>query len=277
MIILAHDGSLYGDWITCYAANFAAVEDDRKLFALHVLDGTVSEDIISAKFARLAELCRDQQIDFSSHLLPLGSGVYRSLRQAIPHDANNLFIFGTRSKVKKRTLLRGSIAEQLLRTHQCPVLAVRVVQPGLLGSPEELLLPLAGHWSGVARIEPIVKRLIFRVHRLHLFRALQVHHLRHAHLSVDRERRLLAAGQSYLRAIGDQLSEKLPHKFSLERQVMIAANWPNAVLTQASRLKTQMVLLGVSERSLAHKMLHGVGIEQVLRESPCDIGIYRAP
>jgi nucleotide-binding universal stress UspA family protein len=61
----------------------------------------------------------------------------------------------------------------------------------------------------------------------------------------------------------------------VERQVMIAADWPNAVLIQASRLKAQMVMLGVSERSLAHRIFHGVGIEAVLRDSPCDVGIYR--
>ncbi|SHJ94575.1 Nucleotide-binding universal stress protein, UspA family [Malonomonas rubra DSM 5091] len=277
MIILAHDGSLYGDWISCYAVNFAVAEEDRKLLALHVLDDTVSAEVVSAKFAQLSTLCQERKIDFSFQLLPLGKGVYRSLRQAIPHNANNLLIFGTRSKVKKRTLLRGSIAEKLLRTHQCPVLAIRVVQPGLLGSPEELLLPLAGHWSGVARIEPIVKRLIPSAHRLHLFRALQVNHLRHAHLSITRERRLLIAGQNYLEDISTQLTAILPQKFSLESQVMIATGWQNAVLTQASRLKAQMILLGVSERSLAHKMFYGAGVEQVLRDTPCDIGIYRAP
>ena len=277
MIILAHDGSLYGDWISCYAVNFAAAEQDRKLSALHVLDGTVSEEIIAAKFDRLAASCQEQQIDFSSHLIPLGKSVYRSLRQAIPHDANNLLIFGTRSKAKKRALLRGSIAEQLLRAHQCPVLAIRVVQPGLLGSPEEILLPLAGHRAGVVRIEPIIKRLLPRLHRMHLFRALQVNPLRHLHLSVSRERRLLNFGQNYLEAFGDQLNSMFPEKFSLERQVMIATDWPNAVLTQASRLKAQLILLGVCERSLAHKILHGTGIEQVLREAPCDVGIYRAP
>ncbi len=277
MIILAHDGSLYGDWIACYALNFAAVEDDRKLMALHVLDGTVSQEVVEAKFIRLAELCQTRELDFSSHLLPSERDAYRSLRHGIPHNDDNLLVCGTRSKAKKRSLLQGTIAERLLRTHQCPVLALRVVQPGLLGSPEDLLLPLAGHASGIFRIEPIVKRLIPRLHRLHLFRALQVHHLRHRYLSPSRERRLLLAGQKYLAQIGAQLIESYPDQFSLDRQVMIADDWSNAVLTQASRLKTQLILLGVSERSLAHKLFYGAGIEKVLRETPCDIGIYRAP
>jgi nucleotide-binding universal stress UspA family protein len=58
---------------------------------------------------------------------------------------------------------------------------------------------------------------------------------------------------------------------------MISSDWPNAVLIQASRLKVQMILLGVSERNLAHRTFYGVGIERVLRETPCDVGIYRGP
>jgi nucleotide-binding universal stress UspA family protein len=49
------------------------------------------------------------------------------------------------------------------------------------------------------------------------------------------------------------------------------------VLVLANRLKVQMVLLGVTERSLAHRVFYGKGIERVLRKTTCDVGIYRGP
>lgn len=278
MIILAHDGSLYGDWVARYALNFAVAESDCKLLVLHVLDGKTSREVVTAKFAQLEADGQSRGVEIIPQLLPLSGSVYRSLRQSIPHAPDALLICGTRVKSRKRTFLRGSVAELLLRSHQCPVLALRVVQPGLLGAPQELLLPLAGHLAGFARIWPIFRRLEPNLRRVYLFRALNIPLLRQAPLSPVRERILLSVGQAYLAKIAAELDVMLPEKkLRVERRVTIASDWPNAVLVQASHLKVQMILLGVSERSLAHRVLHGVGLERVLHETPCDVGIYRGP
>jgi len=278
MIILAHDGSLYGDWVARYALHFAAAESDRKLLVLHVLDGKIAREVVIAKLAQLEADCQARKIDMISELLPLESSAYRSLRQAIPQAPEALLVCGTRVKAKKHAFLRGSVAEQLLRCHRCPVLALRVLQPGLLGAPQELLLPLAGHQTGFARIWPIFRRLAPKLLHVHLFRSLNIHHLRHAHLSPAREQLLRKVGQNYLKTIAAQLNELLPEPgFSIERRVTIASDWPNAALVQASHLKVQMILLGVSERNLAHRVLHSVALERVLHEACCDVGIYRAP
>jgi len=278
MIILAHDGSLYGDWVARYALHFAIGEQDKKLLILHVPDRNTGQDIVTAKFSQLTVAGETLGVEVIPQLLPHGDNVYRSLSQAIPPIPDALLICGTRVKQKKQGLLRGSVAEQLLRTHRCPVLALRVVQPGLLGTPQNLLLPLAGHLGGFCRIWPVFRRLAPHLRRVHLFRALYVHHLRQAHLSPDRERMLLAIGQEYLAKINKELNELYScDGLNIEQLTSISSDWPNAVLVQASRLRAQMILLGVSERSLAHRILHGAGLEQVLRESPCDVGIYRGP
>lgn len=278
MIILAYDGSLYGEWVARYAVRFAAVEADRKLLALHVLDGTITPDIVRFRFDRLAVDCRNLGVNFNCEYIPLGKGVYRSLRQAIPHDSQALLVCGTRVKLRKQAFLSGSVAEKLLKTHQCPVLALRVVQPGLLGAPRNLLLPLAGHVAGAARFWPVFRRLIPNLRTVHLFRTLNIHYLRHSHLSQNRERSLRKLGLRHLEKIIIELNEKLPEKtFRVNRRVIISSDWAKEVLLQASRLKAQMIMLGVSERSLAHRVFYGVGLERILRETPCDVGIYRGP
>ena len=116
MIILAHDGSLYGDWVARYALQFATEEGDRKLLVLHVLDGKITREVVTAKLAQLEADCQALDIEMLQELLPLGSNVYRSLRQATPHDPDALLICGTRVKARKSAFLRGSVAEQLLRS-----------------------------------------------------------------------------------------------------------------------------------------------------------------
>ncbi len=278
MIILAHDGSIYGDWVAQYALGFAAADEDRKLLALHVCDGKVSDLVVETKFAQLAEECRRADLNFNAQLLPFGTSVYRTLRQAIPHDPDALLVCGTRFKPNRKAFLSGSVAEQLLRMHQCPILALRVVQPGLLGNPHALLLPLAGHREGFRRLWPIFRRVLPQLETVHLFRALAVHPLRQPHLTPAREQALYQIGLDYLNGIAASFEEQLHEQsFRLTRRVVIASGWPNEVLVQASRLKVQLLLIGVSERSLAHRVLHGAGVERVLQETPCDVGVYRGP
>jgi nucleotide-binding universal stress UspA family protein len=278
MILLAHDGSIYSDWVARYALLFAELEADRKLLVLHVPENKISQEVVNTKFLLLEEESLARGIDFSWEILPLVTSVHRSLRQALPQNRNALLICGTRIKPNKRAFLRGSVAEKLLRQHQCPMLAIRVVQPGLLGNPRELLLPLAGHAGGFDRVWPIFKRLAPRLRRVHLLRTLRVHTLRHPYLTVARETLLRTIGNQYLDKISASLDRYLEQRtFRLERQVLISSDWANDVLVQASRLKVQMILLGVSERRLAHRVLYGDGIETLLRNASCDVGVYRGP
>ncbi len=279
MIILAHDGTLYGDWVAQYAINLAANGQQPKLLCLHVLDGSVTEEIIAHKFVTLEKLCTLQKIDFSYHILPSTGNTYRTLRHAIPHDSNALLVCGTRVKMRKRSLLTGSMAEKLLKTHLCPVLAVRVVLPGRLGNPHSLLLPLAGHGQGSNRFMPFLSRLAPQLHHLHLFRVMTLDFIRHAHLSRRREEALRLSGMHYLDLITRDILEKLPEfpHYALNCQVSIATSWPDEIVIQATRLKVHLIMLGISERNLAHQLVFGKGLEQVLLNAPCDVGIYRAP
>jgi nucleotide-binding universal stress UspA family protein len=278
MIILAHDGSLYGDWVARYALRFAAAEADRKLLLLHVLDGRIEKSIAEARLAHLAEACAAAGVACHPELLSLGPSVHRTLRQALPRDPDSLLLCGTRVKPRRQALLAGSVAELLLRTHQCPVLALRVVQPGLLGLPHDLLLPLAGHRDGFARFWPIFRRIAPQLRRVHFLYAVPTGPLTAPLHSATRRHQLLRIGERYLDRIEGELGATLETQgFSSDRHVVLGGDWAHQVLIEASRLKAQMLLLGASERGLAHRVFHGQALERILRDTPCDIGIYRGP
>jgi nucleotide-binding universal stress UspA family protein len=278
MIILAHDGSLYGDWVARYAIRFAAAEADHKLLLLHVSDGRIEESVAKVRFEHLAEECTAVAVHYYQELLLLESSVHRALRQATPHDQDALLICGTRVKPRRQAFLTGSVAELLLRSHQCPVLALRVVQPGLLGLPHDLLLPLAGHSAGFARLEPILRRLAPQLRKLYFLHALAINPLAQPHLSPARQDQRLRVGHHYLDQVCAKLAEGLgPPAFAIDRRVLLTADPVHQILVEASRLKAQMLLLGASERSLAHRVFHGQALERILRETPCDVGIYRGP
>lgn len=278
MIILAHDGSVYGDWVARYAVRLAGAEKNRKLLVLHVLEGKIGREIVEARLGALAEQCSADGIECLLRPLEPDVSAYRTLRHALPHEPDTLLVCGTRAKPRKTRWLTGSVAEQLLRLQQLPVLALRVVQPGLLGYPRDLLLPLAGHQGGFDRIRPIFDRLVPQLRSVHLFRTAPVSQFRRPHLSSGVESSLRRGCIGYLEKFRAEMALHCePRPFSVELRTSVCSDWPNEVLVQASRLKVQLMLLGVSERSLAHRVFHGPGLERVLTETPCDVGIYRGP
>ena len=278
MIILAHDGSIYSDWVARYATYFAAFEPDRKLLVLHVMDGKVSEELVEARLEALQEACRQYSVEFLSELLPLGKSVHRSLRQAVPHDPEALLVCGTRIKPRKQAFLAGSISEKLLKMHECPVAALRIVQPGLLGTPHDLLLALTGREECAAAVRPLLKRFAPRLRRLHLLRVLAINHVRHPHLTPSRERLLLQEGHQFVNNVLTELATEVAGRSLVtDRCVRVAPDWANEILVYASRIKAQILLLEASEQTLAHRVFRNLDLERILRETCCDVAIYRGP
>jgi nucleotide-binding universal stress UspA family protein len=156
------------------------------------------------------------------------------------------------------------------------VLALRVVQPGLLGLPHNLLVPLAGHPDGFDRLAPILRRLATQLRKLYFLHAMPVSPLTQPHLSLAQREQRLQAGHRYLDRVYAEFTAGLgPPAFVVDRRVLITTDPVHQILVEASRLKAQMLLLGASERSLAHRVFHGQALEQILRDTPCDVGIYR--
>ena len=278
MIILAHDGSIYSDWVARYAIYFAVFEPDRKLLTLHVEDGKVSQELVVARFAALQDTARQMSVNFLSEFLPLGKSVHRSLRQAIPHDPEALLVCGTRVKPRKQAFLAGSISEKLLKMHECPVTALRIVQPGLLGVPQDLLLPVTGRQSCADAISPLLRRFAPRLRRLHLLRVLAINHVRHPHLTPARERLLRQEGDRFLNELLSELAPEVAGRSLVtDRCVRVAPDWANEILVHASRLKVQLLMLGASERTLAHRVFHNLDLEHILRDTSCDVALYRQP
>lgn len=278
MVYLAYDGSLNGDWVARYAIHFAAHSPERTLNLLHVLDGKVPETERKHKIEHLRRECLGQGVELFPQFLPLAHGVFRSLVQTIPNGPESVVVCGTRVRSSRKPFLSGTVAEQLLRHGSFPVLAVRVVQPGLLGTPRELLIPLAGHPRGFSAVWPFFRLFLPDIDSVHLLRGMVVSTQRRRRLSAEQHQALREQGVRYLAAVLDELRQRLGEvAFHLDSRIVVCDDWVREIQVHASTLKSRLILLGASERSRWHQALHGDALERVLRGTPCDVGIYRGP
>ena len=264
MIYLAYDGSLNGDWISRYAFRLAAQSKEKKLHLIHVRDESFPENLVQTKLLNLEQECRASEIDLIQEFRTLENSVFNSLLKAVPEGRSNCLVCGTRVRSRRQSYLAGTVSEQLLKQRKFNVLAVRVVQPGLLGNPHDFLIPLAGHPRGFASGWPVFRLFLPQVSRVHLLRCIKISAFRSRNLSLQKRRSLHETGFKYLSMVREEILEKKGSSdFFLDLRVAVNSDWVREILVHASTLKVQMILLGASERALGQWMMHSDPFERL--------------
>jgi nucleotide-binding universal stress UspA family protein len=276
MFYFAYDGSINGDWVSHYAVQLATAHKDRKLNLIYVRDGQTSETELTAKLKRLHLECERVSIKLVPHILAPAGTVLKALIGAIPKGSENYLLCGTRVRERKQGFLSGTISEQLLRSRHCSVLAMRVVEPGLLGLPRRLLLPVAGHPQGFRSGLPFLRLFLPQVSHLHILLVVRVGHWRFLRLSHEATELLRLPGIVYCDRIEQEISEQLDLGSKvIASHVVVSQDVPQQIVIAANKTKSRLIFMGASERSLTERFFSGTPIEQVLRDATCDVAIYR--
>ena len=63
----------------------------------------------------------------------------------------------------------------------------------------------------------------------------------------------------------------------VEGRAVVSDDVPKEIVIQANQLGARLILMHAARRSLPHRFLYGNPIEQVLRNAPCDVAVYRGP
>jgi len=280
VIHFAYDGSINGDWVFWYALNLARDDPDKRLCVVYVDSGGASPEYIQTKIDGLARSCADQDVEMDFVTQPSENSsparVFKALLACVPAGPQSLLVCGARLKAGGRGYLAGTVSEKLLRDKTFAVMAVRVTQPGLLGAPKTFLVPVAGEVEGFLMGVDILTRMVDDVQRIHLLRVMQLKRHVFKQLHNHQAQRLRAKGWSNLEGLDQELSRRTG--VALEKihcNVTVSDDWAQEIIIAANRAKTQLVLMEAPVKALSGDFLYGNPVEVVLRDTPCDVAIYR--
>jgi nucleotide-binding universal stress UspA family protein len=278
MIFLAYDGSINGDWVSHYAVRMAANHPSGRLIAVHVQDGTVSAAARAEKLEQIEAECAQTDVVFESRTVARAGNVVDALCGEVPAGSESFLVCGTRVREGRRGLLSGTVSEQLLHRAHCQTLAVRVVHPGLLGQPRNVLVPLAGHPRGLTAALPILTLFASEIDRLRLLTVQEVSRWRFRRLSSQAARQMMLAGYEYLRNVEQQLAEdEAFSEISVDSHAVVSDDPVKEIVIAANRSRSRLIFAGASARNLTERFFYGNPLELLLREAPCDVAVYRGP
>jgi nucleotide-binding universal stress UspA family protein len=278
MLHFAYDGSINGDWVARYAMQMAGRLADPGLHLWYVEEDEVSRTDLGSRLARIEAECESRSLPLKLSIEAKRKSVAATLLAVVPQSSEHHLVCGTRVRQRGRGFLSGTVSEHLLRDGRCQVLAVRVMQPGLLGRPRNFLVPVSGRPEGIRMGLPFLHLIVpdtaeievLLVHRLKRSRFLQITHAEAG--------RLIARDQEYVLRIEKVLTEELGVPLGrLDQRVVLSDDIPKEIVIQANKARSQLIYMGASERSLRERSLYGNPIEQVLRNAPCDVAIYGSP
>lgn len=275
-IILAYDGSINADWVARYAMQMAAALPNPHLLLIHILDGSFTRKQIETKLTALTTACDALGLTCQHLISERNGSVAATLLQEIPPGPDTYCLCGARITPQGRGFLAGTISDTLLRCGRFNVMVIRVVSPGLLGCPRTLLFPLAGHPRGFQAAMPFLQMLATSVKRLYLLRVMTVNPLHFRYISPLAAQKKIAEGYEYLSRVAMEIREQTSgFDWHFDRNVVLSDDWPKEILIQAGKLNAALILLGATEHNLPSRFFYGNRLEQILRTSACDVGVYR--
>jgi len=275
-IYFAYDGSINNDWVFRYALRLASHDRENTLHLIHVSDGSLTPEDIKSKLDRLELEGALTGISLQNEILDQSGGIMESLAAHIPPGPETLLICGVRVKGHKKGHFSGTVSERLMKLGRWDVMALRILQPGFLGFPANILLPLSGALEGFHASLPFLNRLAPDIRELHLLRVMEVSHRSFRNLDEAETLALRAEGAAYLKEIEKELTSNIsldPDR--IEAVTRISDDWVKEILIHAGRYKSGLILMEVPRKSLRQRFLFGDKTEELLRNAPCDVAIYR--
>ncbi|RMG72800.1 MAG: universal stress protein [Nitrospirae bacterium] len=255
-----------------YALNLARVCNARFVLTFIAEKKLTEGDIETAhrSLHKLFEEARDLGLQVESISLS-GEPLKEMKKIVIKEDIDIAFISTRKEDIKKR-FYAGTTARRLLIGLPCSVAMVRVVHFGKV-HPRKILVPLK------ARIPHLKERAFFTAKMTEAFGA-KVYLF---HCTMPEESFFL--GKSHLTPLqwGKRLKGDLAEFIELLKQSGIESEdrlstgaTAKKIALEASSRRHDLIIMGASERSLLTSILKGNPVEELLRETPCNLIILKS-
>lgn len=197
--------------------------------------------------------------------------VVKEIEKIVNHERINIVFASTRREDVEKRFYAGTVARNLSLRLPCSVALVRVVHMGR-AHPKNILVPLKARIDHIKEREYFISKMAeafhSRVSLFHVTRPITKFFHGEIHLTPAQwEKRL----PEDIRKLMEHLSKQgIIHEGKLSPG-LTAKN----ITIEAAAKRHDLIIMGASERSLLSSILRGNPVEDVLRETPCDLIILK--
>lgn len=270
-ILTAINEHLNSEVTARYAMNLARI-CEAKLYLCFVAEkGQPTVSINRAEEAMKRIFIEAEKIGIEVEAITETGDPLKRIGEIVRHEGIDIVFASTRREDIERRFYAGTTARRLSINLPCSVALVRMAHAGRI-HPREILVPLK------ARIDHVEERTYFTAKIAQAFGSKVF--LFHAPEPISK----FFHGELHLTPL--EWEERLPKDIShfmehmrrykvIHAGKLVPGRVGRAIAIEAFSKRHDLIIMGASERSLFSSILKGNPVEEVLRDTPCDLIILK--
>lgn len=270
-ILTAVNEHLNSEIAARYAVNLARITGAKLYLCFVAEKGQAAESINRAEEAIKRLFIEAEQIGINTEAITETGDPVRKIGKIVRSEEIDIIFASTRREDIQRRFYSGTVARRLSINLPCSVALVRIAHTGRI-YPKEILIPLK------ARIDHVEERVYFTAKIAQAFGSKVF--IFHSPEAVSK----FFHGEIHLTPL--EWEEKLPKGISdfMEhmkryRIVHVGRSVPGSIgrmiTIEAFSKRHDLIIMGASQRSMLSSILRGNPVEEVLRNTPCDLVILK--
>lgn len=270
-ILAAVNEHLNSEVAARYALHLAK-ENDAKFYICFVAEKCMSQHNCRAAEDAVKRLFHEAMaLNVQAESIAEMGDPVADIRKIVQHENISIVFASTRREDIERRFYSGTIARSLSLKLPCSVAMVRVVHSGRV-HPARILVPLK------AKIDRVIERAAFVAHMANAFSS-QVF-VFHAPKPLTK----FFHGEIHLTQPEweDRTSHDITHfiEYLKRHEVrhegkLLPGQTARNITIEAFAKRHDLIIMGASERNLLTSLLRGNPVEEVLRDTPCDLIILK--
>jgi nucleotide-binding universal stress UspA family protein len=243
-----------------------------KLFIVFVAEDKIERDAFRHAEAALKRLfieAEEKGVDVES-ITEKGEPLKKVMEIVRQNNIEIVFTATRREDIEKRFFVK-TLARDFMIKLPCSVAMVRVVRMGR-AHPRNILVPLRGYITHIEERSCFVAKLAqgfeSKVTIFHSPAPLTSFFHGELHLKPSQRER-------YIPKDIEQFTECLKRYMIIHEKRTGYGGIARAITIEAAHKRNDLIIMGASERSLLKSIVSGNPVEEVLRETPCNLIIFR--
>lgn len=272
-ILIAVDGSFNAEAASRYAIAIASA-CRAKLYIVSIIPPKMHEkDIKGAEESvkRIIEEARRHDLDVRP-IIEEGA-VVPAITEIIRREKIELAIAAARSEHAEQRFFVRTVSRELIRLLPCSVIIIRVVNPGKMAYPRDILVPIIGSEYDLSEKVFLTSRLA-RYYKAKVI----VLHLKRSITTLFKKGMIKDTAEGEAENI-EEIKYFVDHlkryKVYPKTRVSYFIKVSRAISMEAAAKRHDLIILGATKRSLISQLIRGNPVEEVLRRTPCDLMILK--
>jgi len=272
-ILVAVDGSFHAGIAARYAFAFAGTFN-AKLFVTAVITKEMDEHeekAVAAAVAKVLDEATDippnRPIDIEGVLLK--GDVIKAIDKFVRDNKIDLVIAATRGPHRDRRFFVRSVTSGLMSRLPCSVIGIKVTHPGRSIRPKKVLVPVIGDGYHDQERADIAEALHGRfASRISVFHVVELAALTIKRLDPQKKEQLISSAEKRLASFMDELNRR---GIEAGRKIVLGRNAREEIISEASHHKYDLIIVGATTRNIVKRVISGNPVEEILRDTPCDV------